>query len=78
MRGLYYGWTIVGVSMLIGGLVVGLTFSAFGLFVTPVSEEFGLSRADMNTALIIRNIGSAAMAPLIGRLVDKMSTSTLR
>lgn len=74
MRGLYYGWTIVGVSMLIGGLVVGLTFSAFGLFVTPVSEEFGLSRADMNTALIIRNIGSAALAPLIGRLVDKMST----
>src|SRR5688572_2817195 len=52
-------------------LLVGSTFTAFGLFVVPVSAEFGLSRAEMNTALILLNIGNAAVAPFIGRMLDR-------
>ena len=66
----YYGWRIVGMAMIIQMIVVGATINAFGLFVIPVSDEFGLSRADVNTGLIISNLGGAAMAPFLGRAID--------
>ena len=71
MARLYYGWRIVGVSLAMLALLVGSTFSAFGLFVLPVSDEFNLSRADANTALIILNLGGAAAAPFVGRMLDR-------
>ena len=44
----YYGWYIVLVTAIMLMLVLGSSFSIFGLLVTPVSKEFGLSRADMD------------------------------
>src|SRR5207245_8286007 len=67
----YLGWYVVAVPMLIYMLGVGVTFNAFGLFVLPVSAEFKLSHADMNTALIFLNIGNAVVAPFFGRLLDR-------
>ena len=69
----YYGWRIVGIALLFQLLIVGSSANAFGLFVIPVSQEFGLSRADMNTGLIISNLGGAAIAPFLGRLIDTYS-----
>lgn len=69
---MYYGWAVVACSGLVYALIMGTTFSAFGLFVIPVSQDLKLSRAEMNTALILLNIGSAAMAPFIGRMLDKV------
>ncbi|MBV1917490.1 MAG: MFS transporter [Sphingomonadaceae bacterium] len=66
----YYGWAIVGITMAIQLLLIGSTLNAFGLFVVPVSEDFGLSRADVNTGLIISNLAGAAIAPFVGRMVD--------
>jgi len=60
--------------MLIYTLIIGSTFSAFGLFVQPVSAEFGLSRADMNTGMILLNFGTALLAPFAGRILDRVST----
>lgn len=67
----YYGWYMVAASAAVYMILIGSTYSAFALFVLPVSDEFGLSRADMNTALICLSIGSSLLAPLIGRLVDR-------
>lgn len=72
MRRIYYGWYVVAVAMVMYMLMVGTTVSAFGLYVLPVSAELGLSRADMNTALILLNLGNAGLAPFIGRLLDRM------
>ena len=69
---IYYGWFIVGAAMLVYTLVIGSTFGVFGLLVQPVSAELGLSRADMNTALILLNLGNGALAPFIGRLLDRL------
>lgn len=73
MRSIYFGWFVVAASALIYALIIGSTFASFGLFVLPVSEEFGLSRAEINTGLIILNLGNAAMAPFIGRMLDRIS-----
>lgn len=72
VRTVYYGWHIVGLAMLVYTLMVGATFGAFGLFVLPVSTELKLSRADMNSALILLNLGNAALAPFVGRLLDRV------
>lgn len=71
MPRVYYGWCIVAIAVLANMLVVGATYSAFGLFVLPVSAEYQLSRANMNTALILLNLAAAVMAPLIGRMLDR-------
>jgi MFS family permease len=67
---IYYGWYIVAMAMTMLALVVGSIFLSFGLFVIPVSEEFQLSRADTNTAMIALNIGCAVAAPMVGRILD--------
>jgi predicted MFS family arabinose efflux permease len=73
-RGIYYGWYVVATAMAISAFLVGSTFSAFGVFVIPISAELMLSRADMNTALIFKNLGNAVFAPIIGRLLDRINT----
>lgn len=72
MTRIYRGWFIVLMAMVIAAVLTGSTFSAFGVFVVPVSAELGLSRATMNTALILKNLGNAVWAPIIGRLLDKV------
>ena len=68
---MYFGWLIVVIAALVYMLLMGTTFSAFGLYVIPVSAELGLSRANMNSAMILTNFGSAALSPFIGRLLDR-------
>ena len=72
MKRIYYGWYVVAIATVVYMLMVGSTFSAFGIYVLPVSAEFKLSRADMNTALILMNLGNAGLAPFIGRLLDRV------
>lgn len=74
MKRIYYGWYVVAMAMIISTVLVGSTFASFGVFVLPVSAELMLSRAEMNTALIVKNLGNAALAPIIGRLLDRVRT----
>jgi predicted MFS family arabinose efflux permease len=67
----YYGWFIVAMAAWIYVLIVGTTFGSFGLYVLPVSKEFGLSRAEMNTGVILLSLGNAVLAPLLGRFLDR-------
>lgn len=66
----YYGWLIVAITMVFFMLLVGCMSNAFGLFVLPVSQDLGLSRADVNTGYILTILGGALFAPFLGRLVD--------
>ncbi|HJQ17011.1 MAG TPA: MFS transporter [Allosphingosinicella sp.] len=54
-------------------LVFGSVLSCFSLYVVPVSAEFGLSRAEMNTAYALISLGSGLWAPFIGRALDYLS-----
>jgi MFS family permease len=72
VRRIYYGWFVVALAMLIYVCVTGFTFGAFGVFVIPVSKELMMSRADINTALILKNLGNAIWAPIVGRMLDRL------
>jgi MFS family permease len=73
MKRIYFGWYVVLYSVLVNMLINGTTLNAFGLYVLPVSKEFGLSRANMNTAIILMNIGGAVIAPGLGWLLDRVA-----
>lgn len=70
MKSLYHGWLVVFAAMLVFMIAVGITTSSFGLFVVPVSTEFGMSRADTNMVVVFMMIGGGVMSPFVGRLLD--------
>ena len=73
MSRIYYGWYMVAIAVVAQMLLYGLVFACFGLFVLPVSSDFGLSRAEVNSALVLLTIGAGLTAPLVGTLLDKLS-----
>jgi len=70
---IYYGWYIVAISVVSLTLLLGSTFHSFGVFVLPVSEDLGLTRAETNTALILFSLGNAICAPVVGWMLDRLS-----
>src|SRR4030095_395904 len=70
---IYYGWFIVAMSVVIFTLLLGTTYHAFGVFVVPVSRDLGLSRAEINTALILFSIGNAIWAPIVGQMLARLA-----
>ncbi|MDA1036497.1 MAG: MFS transporter, partial [Chloroflexi bacterium] len=67
----YYGWYIVGVVLTSGIPRVGLNGHFFGIFLKPMSEEFGWSRADTTLAVTIGTLMAAASAIYLGKLLDR-------
>ena len=69
----YRGWWVLLAGYACTMLAIGSTTYTFGLFVAPMSETFGLSRADANTGFIMLLLGMAAWSPVAGRLLDRYS-----
>lgn len=69
----FHGWWIVAGGFICTALLIGSTTYSFGLFVAPITAEFGLSRANANLGFIALLIGFALWAPLAGRLLDRTS-----
>ena len=67
---IYYGWWIVAIAVVALMLTIGSTMNSFGMYVLPASEDLGLSRANVNTGLILINLGMAALSPIVGRMLD--------
>jgi MFS family permease len=70
--GWWYGWWIIVVSIIGQALSVGTLFVyTFGIFVKPLSAEFGASRGPVALAVALLNLLITIGAPLTGRLVDR-------
>lgn len=67
---IYYGWYIVGISLVLQMLTVGATMNTFGMYVVEASRDLGLSRANANTGLILISAGMALFSPFVGRMLD--------
>lgn len=71
----YAGWTNLAAGFVCSVLLVGSTIYSFGLYVTPFSEAFGLSRAQANVGMMILTISIAVWSPLVGTLLDRTSAA---
>lgn len=70
-RSSYYGWRIVAVAFLTHCLNVGCVFYSFGVFFTPLIQEFGWSRAQISWGFSSVSIVGALWSPFVGRIVDR-------
>ena len=69
---LYYGWVVVGATMVANMATAPITPLVFSFFVTPMSEALGVSKSALSWAVTLRMCTYALTAPLIGRLLDSM------
>lgn len=68
---IFYGWVIVATTFLIALVTVGGR-SAFGVFVIPMSEEFGWSRSTISLAAALGFLVNGLSQPFLGRLFDTL------
>ena len=66
----YYGWRVLAAAVLSIATINGLSFWSFGLFIDPLEEEFGWSRATLSLGLSLGLLISGLLSPLIGRAID--------
>ena len=70
----YYGWIVAGAAGAIGFSNAASAISILTIFVAPMSDEFGWSRTAIAGATTVGAILGAALAPFIGRLVDRVGS----
>ena len=67
---LYRGYGVVFATFIVIGIGNGATQYSFGFFISPLEEEFGWTRTQINGALAF-SFTMGLMAPLSGRAVDR-------
>ena len=68
---LYYGWYIVAAAFFIGLVITG-SRSTFGVFVIPLSEEFGWTRGTISLAAGLGALVGGLTQPFMGNLFDRL------
>lgn len=68
--GLYYGWIVLGIAYLIMFFTAGVS-QAFGVFIKPMTDDFGWDRSTLSLAVSIFAIMSAVVPPVAGRIADR-------
>ncbi len=67
----FYGWYIVGVGVLTQIAGVFSLSSTLSVFLKPITEDLGVSRGAFSLVRTGEVLVSAAIAPLIGSLIDR-------
>ncbi|UCH87540.1 MAG: MFS transporter [Dehalococcoidia bacterium] len=74
---MFYGWWVVFGSAGIIFLTGGTFFYGFGTLITPLTKEFGWSRASIAGAFSLRTELGGVWAPVVGYLVDRVGPRRL-
>jgi len=69
-RQVFYGWWLLAASVAAMALGSGVSFWAFGLYIEPLEQEFGWSRAEVSLGFSAALLVSGISGPLVGRWVD--------
>ena len=69
----YYGWFVLAASAVCEMLAIGATSYSAGLFVLPLQAEFGLSRADASSSVLIVFLGAVFFASPVVRILDRFA-----
>ncbi len=73
--GVFYGWWIVLAAMVgLSSAPSQFAFGSLGLFMAPLTTEFGWNRAEMSLALTAFTVSLAVCLPLAGRIVDRIGS----
>jgi MFS family permease len=65
------GWTVV-LAAFFGVSIAAMQTNAMGVLVKPLSEAYGWTRAQISLAPLFVSMGTLALSPVIGSVVDRM------
>lgn len=71
MRRPFYGWIIVGVSFLIGFTESGVFQNILSIFMKPMVDEFGWTRAAVTGAIAFGSICGGLLSLIVGPILDR-------
>jgi sugar phosphate permease len=66
----FYGWWLLAGSVVAMGLGSGVSFWSFGLYISPLEDEFGWSRAEVSLGFSVSLLIGGLTGPFIGRWID--------
>ncbi len=72
MRGMFYGWKLVGLALLVIGLASGPIWSGVGVWVKALELHFGWSRAQLTGAFSLAQLEGSIVGPFLGYLIDRL------
>lgn len=74
---LYYGWTVVGLTLAFQAVTIGILIYCFALFVVPWLETFDVSRGRVMLTITVLQLGVGLLSPLAGRAMDALPMRAL-
>lgn len=76
--GFFYGWWIVGVSILLMATIFGTIVNSFSLFVLPVGKDIpAISIAMFTIAYSFITLAAVPLSPVVGNLLKKWDASVV-
>ncbi len=72
VRGLFYGWHLVGITLFITALAGGPVWNGVGVWVKALEVQFGWSRAQLTGAFSLAQLEGSLIGPLMGYLIDRL------
>ena len=76
-KGIFYGWWIVLGGLLLVTLTVPFTSALVGLYMLPITEEFGVPRTAFTFTVSIIGICGIILSPIVGKLVQKYNSKLI-
>ena len=67
---IYFGWYVCAASIFIGFVAIGAR-NSFGVFVVPMSDEFGWNRLTISFAAALGVLVSGVVQPFMGQVFDQ-------
>ena len=67
----YYGWVVLGCLCLAGFARQGPAVAVLSVFVVPMTEAFGWSRASIAGAVSLGGLLAAFVSPMLGPMLDR-------
>jgi sugar phosphate permease len=74
---MFYGWYILGVSMLGALLSAGTSQLYFSIMLKPITDEFGWGRTALSGVVTLGTVGIIAITPFLGRMADRYGARLL-
>jgi MFS family permease len=73
-----HGWRVIaGSAFGVGIAYAAVAFFSFGVFMRPLSEEFGWGRGQISLAITVAQLVLAGASPVVGRVVDRVGARRL-
>lgn len=74
VRGMFYGWWLVGLSSFMLTLMSLTVFQGLGTMLVALERQFGWSRTALSGAFSLARVEGAVLGPIEGVLVDRVGT----